>query len=133
MFARSFTPHASQALLGSIVSEPDAPIERLAIVDAEERTSLLQAFNATDLAPTDLLHPGQTLHGLVEHWAAATPDKTAVTFEASTHRFTLMNHLLECRSGLKPRSLVLNCRIACGAAAHAASPCFDPSVCRARR
>ena len=67
------------------MAEPDAPIERLAIVDAEERASLLQAFNATDLAPTDLLHLEQTLHGLVEHWAAATPNKIAVTFEASAH------------------------------------------------
>ena len=80
--------HAPQALLGSIVAEPDAPIERLAIVDAEERASLLQAFNATDLAPTDLLHPGQTLHGLLEHWAAATQDKTAVTFEVAARALT---------------------------------------------
>ena len=65
------------------MAEPDTPIERLAIVDAEERASLLQAFNATDLAPTDLLHKGQTLHGLLEHWAAASPDKTAVTFEVT--------------------------------------------------
>ena len=123
---------ASQALLGSIVAEPDAPIDRLAIVDAEERASLLQVFNATDLAPTELLHPRQTLHGLVEHWAAATPDKIAVTFEASAHRYMFMHHYLSVVVGSSPRELY-NCGMRCDEAGHAASSRLNVSVCRARR
>ena len=72
---------AAQALLGSIVAAPDTPIERLNIVSAEERASLLGAFNPTDLEPPALLHAGQTIPGLLEHWAEATPDKAAVDFE----------------------------------------------------
>ena len=71
-----------QALLGSIVADPDAAVERLSVVEASERSILLDAFNATDLAPGDLLHAEQTVHGLLEHWARVTPDKPAATFEA---------------------------------------------------
>ena len=91
-------------------------------MDAEERACLLNAFNATDLAPSDLLHPGQTLHGLLEHWAAATPDKTAVTFEASTCSYSCSQALF---LGGEPKltSLRRCCGAARCAAAHAqASP-----------
>ena len=70
-----------QALLGSIAAEPDAAIGRLSILDASERSCVLDTFNNTDLAPSSLLHADQTLHGLVEHWAEATPDKPAAVFE----------------------------------------------------
>ena len=70
-----------QALLGSIVADPDTAVERLSIVEASERSILLDTFNATDLAPGDLLHAEQTVHGLLEHWARVTPDKPAAIFE----------------------------------------------------
>ena len=56
-------------------------MDRLAFVSQPERDVLLRKFNATHLAPTDLLHPGQTLHGLLEHWASATPDATGAIFK----------------------------------------------------
>ena len=72
---------ARQALLESVLAAPDVPVDRLGFVSQSERDVLLREFNATDLAPTDLLHPGQTLHGLLEHWASATPDATAAVFK----------------------------------------------------
>ena len=71
----------AQALLGSIVADPDIAIERLNIVSAEERVDILVAFNPTNLELPALQHAGQTVHGLLEHWAGALPDKAAVVFE----------------------------------------------------
>ena len=72
---------ARQALLDSVLAAPDAPVDSLGFMSQPERDVLLREFNATDLAPTDLLHKGQTLHGLLEHWASATPDATAAVFK----------------------------------------------------
>ena len=74
--------HAVQALLTSITAEPNAPIDSLCFVTEAERKALLHTFNATQLAPSELMHPGQTIHGMLEHWAAATPNAPAVRFEA---------------------------------------------------
>lgn len=53
----------------------------LAFLSGGERELLLRSFNDTDLAPSDLCHPEQTIHGLLEHWAAAAPDAPAVVYE----------------------------------------------------
>lgn len=76
---------ACQALLESVLAEPDTPVDRLGFVSEPERDMLLREFNATEQAPTDLLHPGQTLHGLLEHWASATPDAIAAIFKVCQH------------------------------------------------
>ena len=76
-------PLGAQALLGSIVADPDTAIERLDIVSAEERADILVAFNPTNAELPALQHAGQTVHGLLEHWAGALPDKAAVVFEVS--------------------------------------------------
>lgn len=81
-----------QALLGSIVADPDVAVERLSIVDASECNVLLKAFNAMDLAPTDLFHADQTVHGLLEHWARVTPDKPAAIFEARLQACCAVQH-----------------------------------------
>ena len=73
-----------QALLTSITAEPNAPVDSLCFVTEAERSVLLHTFNATQLAPSELMHPGQTIHGMLEHWAAATPDAPAAWFEGAT-------------------------------------------------
>ena len=77
---------AAQALLGSIVANPDMAIERLDIVSAEERADLLAAFNPVNLELPALQHDGQTIHGLLEHWAEVLPDKAAVLFEVGADK-----------------------------------------------
>ena len=89
-----------QALLTSITADPSAPVDGLCFVTEAERSALLHTFNATQLAPSELMHPGQTIHGMLEHWAAATPNAPAVWFEARNEpddivfvgsRFTVVN------------------------------------------
>ena len=71
----------SQALLDAIVAEPEAPVGQLSIIGPEEHSRLLVDFNSSVLAPTELFHEQQTLHGLLEHWSAAAPDAPAAIFE----------------------------------------------------
>ena len=80
---------AAQALLGSIVADPDMPIERLNVVSAEERADLLEAFISTKLELPALQHAGQTIHGLLEHWSEATPDRIAVVFEVGRQSYAV--------------------------------------------
>ena len=70
-----------QALLDAVVAEPEAPVGQLSIIGPEERHRLLKEFNSSALAPTELFHEQQTLHGLLEHWGAAAPDAPAAIFE----------------------------------------------------
>ena len=67
---------AVQALLTSIIAAPNAPVDSLCFVTDAERAVLLHSFSGPHLAP-----PQQTIHGMLEHWAAATPDAPAVSFE----------------------------------------------------
>ena len=60
----------------------------LGILTAAERELVLHKFNGVEVAPSRLLHPGQTVHGLLEHWAAATPSAVSAIFEV---RKTLMS------------------------------------------
>ena len=76
-----------QALLGAAVAAPDEPTDRLALLSASEVDTLLRGFNAAVLAPTELLHPEQTLHGVLEHWAAIQPDAPALVYEARAGPF----------------------------------------------
>lgn len=73
----------TQELLSSIIATPDAPIKSISIMPAEECELVLHTFNATEVAPSGLFHPEQTLHGLLEHWAEATPNARACVFGVS--------------------------------------------------
>ena len=73
----------AQALLDSIASDPDMAVDRLDILGPDERERLLVGFNATQLAPSELMHPGQTIHGMLEHWAIATPEAPAALYEVT--------------------------------------------------
>ena len=70
-----------QALLDAVVAEPEAPVGQLSIIGSEERHRLLEKFNNSALASTELFHEQQTLHGLLEHWGAAASDAPAAIFE----------------------------------------------------
>ena len=78
---RAHSLSAFQALLTSIIADPSAPIDSLCLITEGERGVLLSTFNATHLPPSELMHAQQTIHGMLEHWAAATPDAPAVRFE----------------------------------------------------
>ncbi len=64
-----------------MVAAPNAPINSLSFVTDDERDVLLRTFNGVGLAPSELMHTEQTIHGMLEHWAAAAPDAPAVSFE----------------------------------------------------
>ena len=71
----------AQALLASIVANPDTPIGRLSLLQPAEVNTLLNKFNTAEAPPSELLHEQQTLHGLLEHWAAAAPEAPAADYE----------------------------------------------------
>lgn len=83
-----------QALLDSIAADPDTPIGRLSMLGPGEERQLLVAFNDHALPPAPPCHAEQTIHGLLEHWAAATPDAPAAVFEAPPHTSHLLARLL---------------------------------------
>ena len=93
---------AWQALVAGMVAEPDQPITSLCFVTDAGRQELLHTFNETCLAPTALLHPGQTIHGMLEHWAAATPDACAAQYEVSLALAPQKVALLNCRACSRP-------------------------------
>ncbi len=47
-----------------------------------ELEEVLREFNATDAAPSEVMHRGQTVHGALEHWAAVQPNAPALVSEA---------------------------------------------------
>jgi len=74
--------HYSQALLWSVIDGLDKPISRLSMTSEAELEEVLHKFNATDAAPSEVMHRGQTVHGALEHWAAVQPDAPALVLEA---------------------------------------------------
>ncbi len=72
---------AWQALLEGVLASPDAPIDRVSFVSKSEQDVLLRDFNDVKLAPSGAMHAEQTIYGLLEHWAEATPQATAVVFK----------------------------------------------------
>ena len=75
-----------QEIVESITDAPDTPIDRLDFITQPERELLLRDFNSNVLAPSELMHPEQTMHGMLEYWAAIQSDAPALIFEARPHR-----------------------------------------------
>ncbi|XHU05996.1 condensation domain-containing protein [Amycolatopsis sp. WGS_07] len=71
-------------LLAGVVAAPDAPVDDLPLMSAEQRHEMLEVWNDT-ARPFD---DGTCLHELIERQAAATPDAVAAVFEgrALTYR-----------------------------------------------
>jgi amino acid adenylation domain-containing protein len=63
-------------LLEQVAADADAPLSRLALVDAAERARVMDEWNRTDAPYPD----DRCLHELVEEQACRTPDAVAVAF-----------------------------------------------------
>ena len=100
-----------QGLVEALEQAPQLPVNRLPVLEAQERQQVLGAFNATEVA-YDLK---QTLHGMFERQVARTPDAMAVkacdvalTYaELNTQANQLAHHLLAL--GVQPDSRVAIC------------------------
>ncbi|WP_374684464.1 amino acid adenylation domain-containing protein [Pseudomonas sp. 18.1.10] len=100
-----------QGLVEALEQAPQLPVNRLPVLEAQERQQLLGAFNATEVA-YDL---DQTLHGMFERQVARSPDAIAVkagdvvlTYaELNTQANQLAHHLLAL--GVQPDSRVAIC------------------------
>ncbi len=76
-----------QALMSSAVANPDAPLDRLEVVGANERSQLLFSFNSTRADyPT-----GNTLHQLFEERVELAPAAIAVEFEDEQFTYAELN------------------------------------------
>ncbi len=60
-------------------------ILRLNILSVAERDTVKRTFNATDMAPSQLMHAEETMHGAFEHWAATRPDAMALVYGVRGH------------------------------------------------
>lgn len=97
-------------LLESIVDNPAAPVSALALLDADERTTVVDPWNDTD---TDADFPAtQTLHEPIEAQTASTPTATALVFEGAQVAYAQLNeranriaHRLRAL-GIGPKTLV---------------------------
>jgi amino acid adenylation domain-containing protein len=82
------------ALLDSILTAPDRPVRRLAILDDEERLRLVVEWNATD----GDREPETCLHTLFEEQARRTPDAVAVTCGTRTMTYAELNQAADALS-----------------------------------
>ncbi len=78
---------AFQTLLRGLLEQPDTPLARLPLLSSDERTELVETFNATvSAAPS-----AATLHQLFEAQAARTPAATAVVGGSSALCYADLN------------------------------------------
>ena len=74
---------AAQVMLEGLTSSPQTPIDVVSLLSAGERRTVLHSFNRTLLEPPSGPYEEQTIHGMLEFWASATPASPAVEFEVS--------------------------------------------------
>ncbi|WP_420126319.1 amino acid adenylation domain-containing protein, partial [Longimicrobium sp.] len=73
--------------LEAMVADERQPMERLALLPADERTQVLEAWNRTDAA-----YPSEScIHELFQQQAARTPEATAVVFEGQRRSYAELN------------------------------------------
>ncbi|MFE9632776.1 amino acid adenylation domain-containing protein [Streptomyces sp. NPDC006463] len=75
-------------LLREVCADPHRPVGRLPLLTAEERTLLLDTWNATALEV-----PAGTFHGRFAEQAARTPHAVAVVGADGTHRYAELDRL----------------------------------------
>ena len=88
--ARRVCGYVQQVLAGlveALEKRPDLPLQRLPVLDAEERQRVLVGFNATTVEH-DLEH---TLHGLFETQVARTPQAVALRAEGAQLSYQQLN------------------------------------------
>ena len=74
----------AQVLLEGLTSSPQTPIDAVSLLSAGERRMVLHTFNRTMLESPSGPYEEQTIHGMLEFWAAATPAAPAVEFEVGS-------------------------------------------------
>ena len=71
-----------QVLLEGLTQSEQTPIDAVSLLSAGERQMVLHTFNWAVLDSRGGPYEKQTIHGMLEFWAAATPAAPAVEFEA---------------------------------------------------
>jgi hypothetical protein len=69
-------------------------------MSAAERQLVERSFNATDMAPSQLMHAEQSMHGAFEHWAATRPDAPALVYGVRGHLTSW--HVIHASHGSSP-------------------------------
>ena len=72
-------------MLEGLTEAPQMSIDAVSLLSAEERQTVLHTFNESTLEPPNGPYHSQTIHGMLEYWAAKTPSAPAVEFEVSAH------------------------------------------------
>ncbi|MGG5292459.1 AMP-binding protein, partial [Pseudomonas shirazensis] len=100
-----------EAMVEALEQTPELPVQRLQVLEAQERERVLQGFNDTAVG-YDL---EQTLHGMIEAQVLRTPDAVAVRAEEGALSYRALNeqanrlahHLIG--MGVKPDDRVAIC------------------------
>ncbi|MDH0732055.1 non-ribosomal peptide synthase/polyketide synthase [Pseudomonas sichuanensis] len=100
-----------EAIVAALEHEPELPLQRLPVLEADERQRVLVDFNATAVD----YNLEQTLHGLIEAQVERTPDAVAVRAEEGSLSYRQLNeqanrlahHLIGL--GVKPDDRVAIC------------------------
>ena len=79
--------HHWQRLLNEMIAAPHASINSLALLDAQERWQMVDAWNAT---ATD--YPLEQVHHCFEEHAERTPDRPALVFGTEQLTYAALNH-----------------------------------------
>ena len=74
------------SLMAAAVANPETPVSRLPLLNAEQRQQILHSWNQTAAE-----YPRQCLHELFEAQAARTPQRPAVQFEDRTLSYCELN------------------------------------------
>ncbi len=72
-------------------------IEEVSLLSAGERRTVLHTFNKSMLEPPSGPYLSQTIHGMLEYWAAHTPRAPAVEFEVRHACLSASCHSLHCK------------------------------------
>ncbi|MEN4826672.1 non-ribosomal peptide synthase/polyketide synthase [Pseudomonas sp. P39-UII1] len=100
-----------EAMVAALEHEPELPLQRLPVLEAEERQRVLVDFNDT----AEDYNLAQTLHGLIEAQVERTPDAVAVRAEEGVLSYRQLNeqanrlahHLIDL--GVRPDDRVAIC------------------------
>jgi non-ribosomal peptide synthetase component F len=77
-----------QVLFANIAAAPDATVDDLGIMAPDERRLVMRhTYSPLQLGPAVGAYARQTIHGMLEHWAAATPGAPAAAAMVRAARF----------------------------------------------
>jgi len=73
-----------QVLLERLTEAPETAVDAVSLLSAVERRTVLHTFNRTPICVPSGACQGQTIHGMLEYWAATTPAAPAAMFQVRT-------------------------------------------------